>query len=129
MDFYDKLEKINTVYNKLLEQSDLTLDFIFQTVNQYIGLYGNFHSCKQLVDKYGIVFEEDMPTSIHFHAKEIIELLKNKMKSDAKILLNSPKELFPILKKKLMKEAYDFLSQIYGNPPTFLFYEQVFYTP
>lgn len=129
LDFYDKLEKINTVYNKLFEQSDLTLDFIFQTVNQYIGLYGNFHYCKQLVDKYGIVFEEDMPTSIHFHAKEIIELLKNKIKSDAKILLSSPKELFPILKKKLMKEAYDFLSQIYGNPPTFLFYEQVFYTP
>ncbi len=129
LDFYDKLEKINLVYNRLIDEEHLTFYFVNQVVNRYIGLYGNFHYCKELVDKYGLVLESDMKDSPNYQAGDMIELLKTKIKADSKLFFGKSKEEKIVLKKRVMQDAYHFLSQVYGNPPTHFYFDRKEITP
>lgn len=118
LDFYDKLEKINTLYNDLLSQNNLTLEMINEKVNRYVGIYGTFHFCRELVKKYGLVPTKAMPeVNNHYSAFETLEVLKAKIKSDATLLLNKKGLNKNELKTYLMKEAYNVLSKVMGNPP------------
>jgi len=58
--FYDKLEKTNTLYNILIENPNITIEEINNNVNHYIGSYGTFHFCREIVNKYGLVPKKAM---------------------------------------------------------------------
>lgn len=129
LDFYDKLEKVNTCYNELFALDNVTLESINEKVNRYIGIYGTFHYCRELVKKYGLVPTKAMKeVSSSFDAVELLELLKAKIKSDATLLLNK-KRNDQELKEYLMKEAYTFLAKTMGNPPVGFKYDRKDFTP
>lgn len=130
LDFYDKLEKINTCYNELLSQGTITLEDINNKVNQYVGIYGTFHYCRELVKKYGLVPTSAMKEAeVTFDAFEMLELLKAKIKSDATLLIEKKNGRNDELKMYLMKEAYMFLSKMMGNPPLSFKWDKKDYTP
>ncbi len=130
LDFYDKLEKVNTVYNVLVEQKNLSLEIINNVVNRYIGIYGTFHFCVELIEKYGIVPTEAMEeASDNYDAFKTLELLKMKIKSDAILFLNKTKKEKRQLKQKGMQEAYLFLAKTMGNPPLTFSYKKEKFTP
>lgn len=125
INFFDRLEKANVLYNVLINCEDLSLEKINQDVNRYIGSFGTFYFCKNIVNKYGLVTTDAMSeVNKKYDDNLAIELLRNKIKSDAEVLLNI-KSLGEKQKKKkdLMYEVYQFLSKIYGQPPiSFKFY-------
>lgn len=127
--FFDKLEKINTLYNDLISDDNLTIDKIRDKTNRYVGNYGTFHFCLKIINKYGIVPEKEMP-DVNDKYKEFltIELLRDKIKSDA-LLLMDKKESKEELKKALMDEAYMFLVKVYGIPPLNFTFQGSNYTP
>lgn len=115
--FFDKLEKINTLYSELIGDDNLTIDKIRDKTNRYVGNYGTFHFCLKIINKYGIVPEKEMPdVNDKYNEFLTIELLRDKIKSDALLLMNK-KEDKEKLKKTLMNEAYNFLAKVYGTPP------------
>lgn len=130
LEFFDKLEKINTLYNELLAEKEVTLEMINNKVNRYIGIYGTFHFCRELISKYGLVPNSAMKeVNEHYNAFETLELLKAKIKTDATILLNKNNMDIQKTKENLMKEAYVFLSKVIGNPPIDFDYENEHLTP
>lgn len=130
LDFFDKFEKINSFYNELIEDNNLTIQKLNNLANDYIGNYGTFHSCRSLALKYGLVPQSAMPDGIaHYDAKLMIELLRQKIKGDAFVFLNSSKEEKLALKRKVMKESYQFLLKIFGLPPQEFSYHNKLYTP
>lgn len=132
IDFYDKLEKVNTAYNMIIAKEKITLEDIRDIVNDTVAIGGTFHSCVKLVQKYGIVPSEVMPEqNTKYNAHLMIELLQDKIKSDA-LLLKKIQEKngdLVVVKENLMKEAYFFLSKVMGNPPTSFSYHGISYTP
>lgn len=117
--FFDKMEKINVVYNELINLNEINYENINNIVDRYIGSFGTFHFCREIVNKYGLCLSKDMPDSnSKFDDSLSIELLKQKIKTDALCLkkLKSKEEKMKY-KRKLIYEAYQFLSKIYGNPP------------
>lgn len=118
--FYDKLEKVNSFYDDLINCKTLSIGFINNKIDKYIGSYGTFYFCKKIIDKYGIVPSKDMKeVDENYDDNLTIELLKNKLKTDA-LILRDIKDIEERKKQKneLVYEAYSFLSKIYGNPPT-----------
>lgn len=120
INFFDKLEKVNVLYNELINCSDLSLEKINFKVNQYIGSFGTFHFCREIVNKYGLVPTKDMNEVKSIHNDNLaIELIKAKIKCDTICFIDiKTKEEKQSKKKKLMYEIYQFLSKVYGNPPT-----------
>ena len=130
IDFFDKLEKVNTVYSILFSDDDLSFEKINNVINRYIGIYGTFYSCKEIVNKYGLVPAKEMPEAgINYDANELIELLKNKIKKDAIILIDKNVSDKKALKNTLIREAYNFLAKILGNPPINFNYNSKNFTP
>lgn len=130
LDFYDKLEKVNSCYNDLMSQDTITLEDINNKVNRYVGIYGTFHYCRELVKKYGLVPTSAMQeASVKYDAFEILELLKAKIKADATLLIDRKEKTLEELKSYLMKEAYIFLSKTMGNPPLYFKWDNKEMTP
>ena len=118
--FFDKLEKVNAFYDELIECKNLSIGFINNKIDKYIGSYGTFYFCKKIIDKYGLVPSKDMKEANENYDDNLtIELLKNKLKTDS-LLLRETKDINmrKKMKRDLVYEAYNFLSKIYGNPPT-----------
>lgn len=120
INFFDKLEKANVLYNELIACSNLSLEIINCKVNQFIGSFGTFHYCREIVNKYGLVPTKDMnELSSNYNDALAIELLRDKIKCDAICLLDKKtKKEKQSRKKELMYEVYQFLSKVYGTPPT-----------
>jgi len=119
INFYDKLEKINVLFNVLLCDDKLSYDKINDSVNRYIGSFGTFHFCREIVNKYGLVISQEMSeVNEQYDDALTIELLKDKLKADAYLLMQMDgKEDRKEKKKELMYEAFQFLSKVYGLPP------------
>lgn len=127
--FFDKLEKINTLYNELIGDDNLTIDKIRDKTNRYVANYGTFHFCFKIINKYGIVPEKEMSdVNEKYNESLTLELLRDKIKSDA-LLLMDKKENKEELKKALMNEAYIFLAKVYGTPPLNFTFQGSNYTP
>lgn len=130
IDFYDKLEKVNTFYNELLKENNITLKMINEKANKYIGVFGTFNFCKKIINKYGLVPSKYMlDVNDNYDANLMIELLKNKVKSDATILIDRNGENDDMIKSILIDEAYMFLSKTLGNPPVKFEYKNELITP
>lgn len=131
INFFDKFEKANVLINTLMEESDLSIEKINLYVNRYIGSYGTFHSCREIVNKYGLVPTEDMKEVDNKYDDFLtIELLRDKIKCDVLSLMDmKTKEEKRKKKKEFMYEVYQFLSRVYGNPPTEIDYRGSVMTP
>lgn len=132
LEFYDQLEKVNYVYDKLLELSEITYDDIVKYVENYIGIYGTFSYGSFLVQKYGLVLTEEYPeVPSSFDSREYIALLQKKIKIDALELKRAKEngEDVVSVKERLLKSAYVFLTQVFGNPPKEFVYAGKTYTP
>ncbi len=118
INFFDKLEKANALYNDLINTKHLTLEIINQKVNRYIGSYGTFHFAREIVNKYGLVPTHAM-AEVNKEYNDIltIDLLRTKIKSDAITLIKKNKKEKSNIKNELMNEVYVFLAKVYGNPP------------
>lgn len=128
INFYDKLEKVNALYNDLIAATDLSLEKIRCKVDRYVGNFGTFQFCREIVKKYGLVPTKDMnELNENYDDSLVMELLRDKIKCDAVSLLGIDLEDDRWGKKKeLMYEAYQFLAKVYGNPPKkFKFQDEV----
>ncbi|MDE6292115.1 MAG: hypothetical protein K2L98_00375, partial [Bacilli bacterium] len=85
----------------------------------YIGSFGTFHFCREIVNKYGLVTSKYMKeVNSNYSDRLTVELLRDKIKIDATSLLKIKfKHERKKKKDKLMYEVYQFLAKIYGNPP------------
>lgn len=119
IEFFDKMEKANICYNELIKCRKLTIDDINRKVNRYIGTYGTFHSCRKIVNKYGMVTTKYMKeVNGNFRNALTMEMFRDKVKTDALVLLKLKfKKQREQKKKELMYEVYQFLAKIYGEPP------------
>jgi len=128
IDFFDKFEKVNNFYNELIKNKLVTFDLINKLSDTYITLSGTFYTFTQIIDKYGIVPENEMrDASDAFNANELLELLLYKVKTDALIIKKAKENgenLFK-LKDKLLESTYMFLAKIYGTPPTDFDFEYI----
>lgn len=131
IEFFDKMEKANVCYNELIKCRKLTLDIINKTVNHYIGTYGTFHMCREIVNKYGLVMTKQMKeVNGNFRNDLTMEMFRDKVKTDALGLLNLRfRHQREEKKKELMYEVYQFLSRIYGEVPISFDFEGIELTP
>ena len=126
INFYDKIEKANALYNELIYLNSISLEEINRKVNHYIGNFGTFHFCKEIVNKYGLVFSNEMSeVNEHYNDSLTIELLRNKVKGDLISLVSMNLEERIFWKEEFMYGVFEFLSKIYGTPPlSFKFREE-----
>ena len=130
INFYDKFEKVNALYNELISIDSLSLEIMNQKVNFYIGSYGTFHFCKEIVNKYGFVFTSEMgEVNNSYNDSLTIELLKNKVKADLVSLISMNPEERISWKEKFMYGIFEFLSKIYGVPPLTFWFQGEWITP
>lgn len=117
--FYDRLEKLDMLYDEIIN-NNYELSNIKYLLFDYIDVCGEFKGFKHLVNKYGIVFENQMPmTENNYLINSINTLLKQKVILDIEELLNkkNSNEDLNKLKDKYMKENFKILSDIFGEPP------------
>ena len=118
--FYDRLEKLNKLYDEIIN-SDYKIAEIKYLLFRYVNTEGDFKSFKYIVNKYGLVFENQMPmVENNYIPQEIDDLLKQKLIIDIEEILVKKKnnEDIKLLKEKNMKENFEILTRIYGKPPT-----------
>ncbi len=120
INFYDKLEKANALYNELIDADELSLELIRDKTDWYIGSFGTFHFCREIVNKYGLAPTQNMKeVDRRYNDRLVIKLLRDKIKSDAVSLLKMSSKIEKLSKKSsLMYGVYQFLAKVYGMPPT-----------
>lgn len=117
--FYDRIEKLNKIYDEIITK-DYDLFNIKYLLFNYVNTCGDFNSFKYLVNKYGIVFDNQMPMNDNcYKPKDIDNLLIQKVIFDIEEIINKKNKGYNLLglKKKYMIENYNILEQIYGKPP------------
>ena len=118
--FFDRLEKSNILYEKIIHNSLKLEDEINESLlDTYIHTCGSFDNAKEIIQKYGIVPETEMPMNINtFEPSVFNKLFKEKVKTDILEMLNlntiKEKEHF---KEKCLEENYVLLSKVFGQPP------------
>lgn len=130
INFFDKFEKANALYNQLIQLNSISLEEINQKVNQYIGSFGTFHFCKEIVDKYGLVLSSEMnEVGEYYNDSLTIELLRNKVKADLVSFISMSREEKISWKGEFMYGVFEFLSKVYGNPPLHFKFQEDMMTP
>lgn len=130
LSFVDKLEKSNTLYNKVIENDDFSLEE-FKKVKFQLGIAegGYFEYFKSLVNKYGIVPSEIMPeVKCNSKSWNFLVLYNEKIKKDVFKLLKLKKEKKLTteqynLKEKMLEENYNILAKCLGDLPIKFSYE------
>lgn len=126
--FFDKLEKSNTVYERIIHsniesQEELQKEKFLEDSMIEDGYWSMFVA---VVEKYGIVPENIMPeTKESLNYKRIEIILTEKVKKDVLFLLEKKKQKASIEeleneKEKYLQENYEMLSKLLGEPK-FLF--------
>ena len=123
INFYTRLEKINYIYEKIINTKNINIDKLNK--NHDIDLYdtGYFELFKKIINKYGLVPNTIMPSC--FDEKNVNMsnmIIEEKVYKDVYKLidLKNKKTIEEIehIKIKLLEEVYILLSKIYGTPPT-----------
>lgn len=118
--FYDKLEKFNTLLERLIEYKLQNKNLYDRYVSYLleVGLVsdGYFTQLANLIEKYGIVpkteFEETYASSNTYE----IDLILSRLLRKFYIELNSSKENNQEIKDKYMQMAYNVIAGVYGIP-------------
>ena len=131
--FYDKLEKANNFYEQIIDFKDK--DLLDRELMQVLdwGLYegGHWEYFVGLVKKYGIVPKEIMPETKDSENSEVyISILSGKIRRDAARLRKMLKDSNNIIqirqaKQEMLKETYEMLCKILGQPPINFKYEYI----
>ena len=127
--FLDKLEKSNSLYNKVIENDNFNFDDevkqFYLTSSVYEG--GYFEYFRSLVNKYGIVPEHIMPdVESSTNSTQLTKLFRDKVKKDIFKLLdlkNKNKEQIYSKKQIMLEENYNLLSKCLGELPISFDYE------
>lgn len=123
--FFDKLEKSNSIYEKVIHSKTNELEKIKKNkiLNLCVVEDGNWTMFLAILNKYGIVPLDEMKNTVESQNYEKQwNLYREKVKADVVILLEHKKrgkgnnELEKI-KYKFLQENYAFLSKILGEPP------------
>lgn len=118
--FFDRLEKSNSLYEEIINNNITIEDSMDDDlVNQYIHTCGAFDNAKDIIKKYGIVPENEMPMNRNnFEPLVVDKIFKEKVKKDIFEILKlddiNEKNRF---KEKCLEENYTLLSKIFGRPP------------
>lgn len=123
--FFDKLEKSNNIYEKIIHAKTNDLQQIQKNkiLNNCVVEDGNWVMFLAILNKYGIVLKEAMHNTAESNNYEKWwELYREKVKSDVIHLLEYKKKENDKIKLEEMKcqflqENYSFLSKILGEPP------------
>lgn len=129
--FLDKLEKSNSLYNKVIENDNFNFDDevkqFYITFSVYEG--GYFEYFRSLVNKYGIVPEQIMPdVKSSTNSTQLTRIFKDKVKKDIFKLLDlknkkESKDEIYLKKEKMLEENYNILSKCLGEIPITFDYE------
>lgn len=123
--FFDKLEKSNSIYEKVIHSKTNDLQQIQKNkiLNNCVVEDGNWVMFLAILNKYGIVPLEAMPNTAESNNYEKWwEIYREKVKSDVIHLLEYKKKENDKIKLEEMKcqflqENYNLLSKILGEPP------------
>lgn len=118
--FYDKLERFNTLLERLIEyklqNKNLYDRYVSNLLETGLGDGGYFTQLANLIEKYGVVpkteFEETYASSNTYELNLILSRLLRKFY----IELNSSKENNQQIKDKYMQTAYNVIAGVYGIP-------------
>ncbi len=118
--FYDKLERFNTLLERLIEyklqNKNLYDRYVSNLLETGLGDGGYFTQLANLIEKYGVVpkteFEETYASSNTYELNLILSRLLRKFY----IELNSSKENNQQIKDKYMQMAYNVIAGVYGIP-------------
>lgn len=118
--FFDRLEKSNSLYEEVIHNAqNYTNKIDEKLIDKYIHCCGSFDSAKDIIQKYGIVPECEMPMNINNYEPFVFDkLFKEKVKKDIlQILRVNDIEELENLKNRYLEENYILLSKVFGNPP------------
>ena len=121
--FYDKLEKMNTILEEVIDLDKYDFDTLNDLrITEYDeGGYWEFF--KELVKKYGVIPIDYMKENTVTEASDLsIQIIDSKMKRDIYTIIdarNKKKSRADLekLTKKIMTENYRLLSKLLGEPP------------
>lgn len=118
--FFDRLDKTNSLYEEIIYNNlsfDNNLDE--KIVNKYIHNQGSFCNVKEIIQKYGIVPDSEMPMNINNYQPIVFDkIFREKIKKDIlEILKLTDIKEMERYKDKCLQENYILLSKIYGQPP------------
>lgn len=129
--FLDKLEKSNSLYNKVIENDNFNFDDEVKQFYLTSSVYedGYFEYFRSLVNKYGIVPEHIMPdVESSTNSTQLTKLFRDKVKKDIFKLLDlkkkkESKEQIFSKKQIMLEENYSLLSKCIGKLPISFDYE------
>lgn len=129
--FFDKLEKSNSIYEKVIhaKTNDLRQIQKNKILNNCVEETGNWATFLAILNKYGIVPLSVMPnTAESLNYKKLWYVYKEKIKQDVICLLEyknkeNDKNKLEEMKLQFLQENYTFLSKILGEPPIQFDYE------
>ena len=121
LSFYEKIEKSNYFLTQFMD-----LDKIDPTNNPHIrdtlaiGLSegGLWHSCVNLINKYGLIPKSCFLESVNSYSTDTIDnVVSTKLREFANILVNTDHSKRLNVKSDMMTQVYDLLSKMLGTPP------------
>ena len=118
--FYDKLERVNVLLERLIkyknEKKDLYDRYVSDLLKKGLQDSGYFNQFAQLVKKYGIVpynnFPETFTSSHTYEINQILSRLIRKFYLELQTTNDTKK-----LKDTYMKKVYEIVASLYGVPP------------
>lgn len=118
--FYDKLERVNVLLERLIkyknEKKDLYDRYVSDLLKKGLQDSGYFNQFAQLVKKYGVVpynnFPETFTSSHTYEINQILSRLIRKFYLELEDVDDCNK-----LKDEYMKKAYTIVVSLYGLPP------------
>lgn len=119
--FYDKIEKANWFFNRLVERIDTNISDgdIQYLLSRASGDQGQWTMAANLVDKYGIAYAEDMTNTFATENTRYVNACVNSfLRITAFSLKRMTRDRFNIknIVEKAMQTVYNVLIQNYGDP-------------
>lgn len=124
IEFFDKLEKANHVYERIIEKKALNIKQLQSQsfLNDNLTECGYWQWFVSIVNKYGLVPETCMPNMIEDEEHQVLEnIWKEKVKKGISKLLDLKKEevsnkILRDEKEECLKEIYCLLCKLIGEP-------------
>lgn len=121
LSFYDRYEKLDKLYDEIINKN-CEINHVKYLLFDYINPFGSFSSFQYLVNKYGIVLDEQMPSNANILIPNDVNMvIKEKVIYDIDILLSAKstktKAELNEMKEQFLQEDFNLLVNIFGRPP------------